>query len=48
MFAGLASRCVRSDSTERPSMTECVKELQFINYTNSKGMGMALHTFRMI
>ncbi|KAI5679166.1 hypothetical protein M9H77_10116 [Catharanthus roseus] len=48
MFAGLASRCVRRDSTERPSMIECVKELQIILYTNSKGMGMAMHTFRMI
>ncbi|KAL3501225.1 hypothetical protein ACH5RR_035674 [Cinchona calisaya] len=48
MFASLASRCVRSDSTERPSMTECVKELQLIVYTNSKGLGMTMHTFRMI
>ncbi|KAL3511253.1 hypothetical protein ACH5RR_030654 [Cinchona calisaya] len=48
MFASLASRCVRIDSIERPSMTECVKELQLIVYTNSKGLGMTLHTFRMI
>ena len=48
MFASLASRCVRIDSTERPSMIECVKELQLIVYTNSKGLGMTLHTFRMI
>lgn len=36
MFASLASRCVRSDSTERPSMTECVKELQLIVSKNTK------------
>ncbi|XP_027100409.1 probable serine/threonine-protein kinase PBL28 isoform X2 [Coffea eugenioides] len=48
MFASLASRCVRIDSTERPSMIECVKELQLIVYTNSRGLGMTLHTFRMI
>ncbi|KZV26481.1 hypothetical protein F511_12153 [Dorcoceras hygrometricum] len=48
MFANLASRCVRADSRERPSMSECVKELQVIRYTNSKGLGMALHTLRMI
>ncbi|CAO2829222.1 unnamed protein product [Amaranthus hypochondriacus] len=48
MFANLASRCVRIDSTERPTMSECVKELQLIFHTNSKGLGMALHTFRMI
>ncbi|GAV80575.1 Pkinase domain-containing protein, partial [Cephalotus follicularis] len=28
MFANLASRCVRPESGERPSMTESVKELQ--------------------
>ncbi|XP_021842854.2 probable serine/threonine-protein kinase PBL28 isoform X1 [Spinacia oleracea] len=48
MFANLASRCVLIDSTERPTMSECVKELQLIFHTNSKGLGMALHTFRMI
>ncbi|CAI9092855.1 OLC1v1028197C1 [Oldenlandia corymbosa var. corymbosa] len=48
MFASLASRCVRSDSMERPSMTECVKELQLIVYTNSKGLGMTMHALRMI
>ncbi|KAA8529534.1 hypothetical protein F0562_033667 [Nyssa sinensis] len=38
MFANLASRCVRTESGERPSMAECVKELQLIFYTNSKGL----------
>ena len=40
MFANLASRCVRTESGERPSMAECVKELQLIFYTNAKGLGM--------
>ncbi|KAL6351332.1 hypothetical protein AAG906_035124 [Vitis piasezkii] len=40
MFANLASRCVRTESSERPSMAECVKELQLIFYTNTKGLGM--------
>lgn len=48
MFANLASRCVRVDSSERPSMAECVKELQLIVYTNSKGLGMIMHSLRMI
>ena len=48
MFANLASRCVRTESRERPSMAECVKELQLILYTNSRGLGMARHTFRML
>ncbi|XP_010682613.1 probable serine/threonine-protein kinase PBL28 isoform X1 [Beta vulgaris subsp. vulgaris] len=48
MFANLASRCVRIDSSERPTMSECVRELQLIFHTNSKGLGMALHTLRMI
>lgn len=48
MFASLASRCVRSDSIERPSMAECVKELQLIVHTNSRGSGLTIHTFRMI
>ncbi|XP_021635862.2 probable serine/threonine-protein kinase PBL28 [Hevea brasiliensis] len=47
-FANLASRCVRVESSERPSMTECVKELQMIIYTNSKGLGTALRTFKMV
>ncbi|GMP82909.1 hypothetical protein CsSME_00037019 [Camellia sinensis var. sinensis] len=34
--------------SERPSMEECVKELQLIFYTNSKGLGMPMHAFRMI
>ncbi|KAL6187095.1 hypothetical protein ACLB2K_043210 [Fragaria x ananassa] len=38
MFANLASRCVRPDSSERPSMAECVKELQLIIITNAKGL----------
>ncbi|WVZ12501.1 hypothetical protein V8G54_017031 [Vigna mungo] len=48
MFANLASRCVRTESNERPSMAECVKELLTIIYTNSKGLGMVMHTLRMI
>uniref|UniRef100_A0A0E0M0L5 Serine-threonine/tyrosine-protein kinase catalytic domain-containing protein n=1 Tax=Oryza punctata TaxID=4537 RepID=A0A0E0M0L5_ORYPU len=30
MFAGLAARCVCFESAGRPSMADCVKELQFI------------------
>ncbi|KAK8615941.1 hypothetical protein V6N13_017511 [Hibiscus sabdariffa] len=41
MFANLASRCVRVKSRERPSMPECVKELQLIFCTNAKGLGHA-------
>ncbi|KAL8142384.1 hypothetical protein V2J09_015416 [Rumex salicifolius] len=48
MFASLASRCVRIDSSERPTMQECVRELQLVFQTNSKGLGMTLHTLRMI
>ncbi|KAL2543135.1 Protein kinase superfamily protein [Abeliophyllum distichum] len=48
LFANLASRCVRADSRERPSMADCVRELQLILYTNFKGLGMAMHTLRMI
>ncbi|KAI9111568.1 hypothetical protein K1719_017258 [Acacia pycnantha] len=48
MFANLASRCIRADSGERPSMAECVKELQVIIYTNSKGLAMVMHSLRMI
>ncbi|KAH9709107.1 putative serine/threonine-protein kinase PBL28 [Citrus sinensis] len=48
MFANLASRCVRTESSERPSMAECVKELQLIIYTNSKGLNMPLHALRMV
>ncbi|KAK4429867.1 putative serine/threonine-protein kinase PBL28 [Sesamum alatum] len=48
MFANLASRCVRVDSQERPSMVECVKELQLILCINSKGLGTTMHTFRMM
>ncbi|OMO78156.1 hypothetical protein CCACVL1_14619 [Corchorus capsularis] len=40
MFANLASRCVRVESGERPSMPECVKELQQIFCTNARGLGM--------
>lgn len=47
-FANLASRCVRVESSERPSMIECVKELQMIIYTNSKTLGTALQTFKMV
>lgn len=39
MFANLASRCVRSESSDRPSMVECVKELQLIFSTNIKALG---------
>jgi hypothetical protein len=48
MFANLASRCVRAESNERPSMADCVKEIQMIIYTNSKGLGMVMHTLRLI
>ncbi|GAB2214209.1 hypothetical protein Droror1_Dr00018549 [Drosera rotundifolia] len=49
MFANLASRCVRIDSSTRPTMIECVKELQLILPTTSKGLGMGImHTLRMI
>ncbi|XP_060214358.1 probable serine/threonine-protein kinase PBL28 isoform X1 [Lycium barbarum] len=48
MFANLASRCVRADSSERPSMVDCIKELQLILHTNTKGISMTMHTFRMI
>lgn len=48
MFANLASRCVRTESSERPSMAECVKELHLIIYTNSKGLNMPLHALRMV
>ncbi|KAJ7953665.1 Protein kinase family protein [Quillaja saponaria] len=48
MFANLASRCVRTDSSERPSIAECVKELQIIIYTNPKGLRLAMHTLRMV
>ncbi|GMY26170.1 probable serine/threonine-protein kinase PBL28 [Fagus crenata] len=48
IFANLASRCVRTESSERPSMEECVKEIQVIIHINSKGMSMAMHTLRMV
>ncbi|PON31666.1 Mitogen-activated protein kinase kinase kinase [Parasponia andersonii] len=48
MFANLASRCVRTESSERPSMEECVKELQLIMYTNSKGLGGVTYTLRKL
>nr|GMD21205.1 serine/threonine-protein kinase PBS1 [Ipomoea batatas] len=48
MFANLASRCVQIDSSERPSMVECVEELQQILYANTRGIGWAMHAFRMI
>ncbi|KAI3963318.1 hypothetical protein MKW98_022740 [Papaver atlanticum] len=47
MYANLASRCVRHNSTERPSMADCVKELQLILFTNSKGLRTGLHLFKM-
>lgn len=48
MFANLASRCVRIESSERPNMAECVKELQIIIYTNSKALGMGMNSFKMV
>ncbi|GAU36887.1 hypothetical protein TSUD_220560, partial [Trifolium subterraneum] len=48
MFANLASRCVRAESNERPSMADCVQEIQMIIYTNSKGLGMVMHSLRLI
>lgn len=48
MFANLASRCVRPDSSERPAMVDCIKELQLILHTNTKGLTMTMHTFRML
>ncbi|KAJ0257722.1 serine/threonine-protein kinase PBL28 [Hirschfeldia incana] len=49
MFADLASRCIRIESSERPSVTDCVKELQLIIYTNSKGgLGGTIPTFRRL
>ncbi|XP_021912526.1 probable serine/threonine-protein kinase PBL28 isoform X3 [Carica papaya] len=48
MFANLGSRCVRIESSERPLMSDCVKELQQIICTNSKGLGIAIPTFRMV
>uniref|UniRef100_A0A0A0LFN7 non-specific serine/threonine protein kinase n=2 Tax=Cucumis sativus TaxID=3659 RepID=A0A0A0LFN7_CUCSA len=33
IFANLASRCVRTESSDRPTMAECVRELQMIIYT---------------
>lgn len=47
MFANLASRCVQIDSSERPSMVECVEELQQILFTNTRGIGWAMHAFRI-
>lgn len=37
IFANLASRCVRTESSERPTMIECVRELQMIIYTKLQG-----------
>ncbi|KAG5094561.1 hypothetical protein JHK84_050149 [Glycine max] len=48
MFVNLASRCVRSESNERPSMVDCVKEIQTILYTNSKGLEMVMHSLRLV
>ncbi|KAI4339348.1 hypothetical protein MLD38_024301 [Melastoma candidum] len=45
MFVNLASRCVRLESNERPSMAECVKELQLICFINLKGQVRGLHSF---
>ncbi|KAL5723618.1 non-specific serine/threonine protein kinase [Ranunculus cassubicifolius] len=35
LFANLASRCVRAESNERPSIGQCIKELQLIFFTTS-------------
>ncbi|XP_061987588.1 probable serine/threonine-protein kinase PBL28 isoform X1 [Populus nigra] len=48
MFANLASRCIRIESSERPSMAECVKELQTTIYINSKPIGMGMMAFKMV
>jgi len=48
MFANLASRCVRTESNEWPSMTDCVKEIQMVIYTNSKDLEMVMHSLRLI
>ncbi|CAI0627511.1 unnamed protein product [Linum tenue] len=49
MFANLASRCVRTESNERPSMAECVKELQVIIYTNNtKNLGIGGSSFKIL
>ncbi|KAI5419713.1 variant 2, serine/threonine-protein kinase pbl28 [Lathyrus oleraceus] len=48
MFANLASQCVRLESHVRPSMIDCVKEIQMIIYTNAKGLGMVMHSLRML
>ncbi|KAK8950188.1 Serine/threonine-protein kinase PBS1 [Platanthera guangdongensis] len=36
MFVDLASRCIRIDSNSRPTMSECVKELQVLLYASMK------------
>jgi hypothetical protein len=36
MFARLAARCICFESAGRPSMQDCVKELQLIMYANMK------------
>ncbi|CAN6448596.1 unnamed protein product [Victoria cruziana] len=41
MFADLASRCIRIDSSQRPTMIDCVRELQKIFYNNSKALGFS-------
>ncbi|XP_058744511.1 probable serine/threonine-protein kinase PBL28 isoform X2 [Vicia villosa] len=48
MFANLASQCVRAESHVRPSMIDCVKEIQMIIYRNAKGLGMVMHSLRML
>lgn len=48
MYANLASRCVRPESSERPSMGECVRELHLISFINSKGLGMAVNKRELI
>ncbi|KAK9107988.1 hypothetical protein Syun_023999 [Stephania yunnanensis] len=46
MFANLASRCVRAESTERPSMTDCVKELQMTFLANARALGGGMLSFK--
>ena len=50
MFADLASRCIRIESSELPSVVDCVKELQLlIIYANSKGgLGETIPTLRRL
>jgi len=49
IFANLASRCVRTERNECHSIVDCVKDIQMIIHTNSKGgLGMVMHCLRLI